>query len=291
MKSTFDLSKIPQEQLVAFYGLPFSVAGIDGEVDREELLSIFENIDMDYLNEENKKKVSEFIITPPNYNDCIIILAQGSFELRSAVIINVVEVIFADDLMEPEEKDFLDFLCSQLNVTIPQKDAIVNYVKDVKRVINNGVDNNIAEKTLKDAVSGLTAVGVPVAAVYLSGSVIGLSAAGITSGLAALGFGFGMVPGIGTAVLIGTSVFLGAKKILGDRKQKGEAIFKEKKERKLQLVIKNLQESINQIINRITELEDKAKTVEANEEAIELLRKRLIALQKALKVKQQRLSK
>jgi hypothetical protein len=290
MKSTFDIAKVPQEQLVAFFGLPFAVAAIDGSVEKEELLSIFENIDLDLLDDENKKKVSDFIISPPNYNECIIKIANGSDELRFAVIVNVVDVILADDLMEHEEKEFLDFLCAQLNITNSQKEAIINFVKETKRVIREGLDSNIAEKTIKNAVSGLAAVGVPIAAVYMSGSVIGLSAAGLTSGLAALGLGLGMVSGIGTAILIGTGVFLGAKKILGDSNHKKETILKERNERKFQLVIKNLQEAIDKIITRITELEDKAKIAEANEEAIELLRKRLTALQKALKVKQQKLN-
>lgn len=290
MKSTFDITKVPQEQLVAFFGLPFAVAAIDGSVEKEELLSIFENIDLDLLDDENKKKVSDFIISPPNYNECIIKIANGSDELRFAVIVNVVDVILADDLMELEEKEFLDFLCAQLNITNSQKEAIINFVKETKRVIREGLDSNIAEKTIKNAVSGLAAVGVPIAAVYMSGSVIGLSAAGLTSGLAALGLGLGMVSGIGTAILIGTGVFLGAKKILGDRNHNKETILKERNERKFQLVIKNLQEAIDKIITRITELEDKAKIAEANEEAIELLRKRLTALQKALKVKQQKLN-
>jgi hypothetical protein len=249
MKSTFDIAKVPQEQLVAFFGLPFAVAAIDGSVEKEELLSIFENIDLDLLDDENKKKVSDFIISPPNYNECIIKIANGSDELRFAVIVNVVDVILADDLMEHEEKEFLDFLCAQLNITNPQKEAIINFVKETKRVIREGLDSNIAKKTIKNAVSGLAAVGVPIAAVYMSGSVIGLSAAGLTSGLAALGLGLGMVSGIGTAILIGTGVFLGAKKILGDRNNKKETILKERNERKFQLVIKNLQEAIDKIQN------------------------------------------
>ena len=75
------------------------------------------------------------------------------------------------------------------------------YAEKVRRVRERGIDDNHAADAIKAAVSGMTAVGVPIAAVVYSGSVVGLSAAGITSGLAALGLGLGMVPGIGVAIL------------------------------------------------------------------------------------------
>jgi len=202
-------------------------------------------------------------------------------------VIRVVETLLADDLMENEERFFLNKLCRELEVNDKQKDAIINFVKESKRVQREGVDNNYAEKTIKNAVSGLTAVGIPIAAVYFSGSVIGLSAAGITSGLAALGLGFGMVPGIGIAVLVGAGVFLGLKHLLGDNKEKKEKEIKLERERKMQLVIKNLQEAINLLIDRISELERKAKVAEANEKAINILRERLNNLKKVLRVKQE----
>jgi hypothetical protein len=190
-------------------------------------------------------------------------------------------------LIEKEEQHFLDKMCRELGVNDEQKKAILNFVKESNRVQREGVDNNYAEKTIKNAISGLSAVGIPIAAVYFSGTVVGLSAAGITSGLAALGLGFGMVPGIGVAVLIGAGIFVGVKHLLGDDKEKKEKEIKLERERKLQLVIKNLQEAINMLIDRISVLEKKAKIAEANKEAINILRERLNNLQKVLRIKRE----
>ena len=65
-----------------------------------------------------------------------------------------------------------------------------------------------------------SAVGVPVAAVYLSGSVTGLSAAGVTSGLAALGLGgvlglSAMVSGIGVAIIGGVGAYKAVQWVMG----------------------------------------------------------------------------
>jgi len=285
MKNEFDLTKLPQEQLVAFYGLPFAASAVDKSMDKEEILVIFENLNLEVLTEENKKKVYGFMINPPDYDYCINILKNGSEELKFAVVIGVVETILADDLIEQSEQDFLDDICRKLNVNEQQKNAILNFVKEGKRVQREGLDNNAAEKVLKSAASGLTAVGVPIAAVYFSGTVIGLSAAGITSGLAALGLGLGMVPGIGIAVLIGAGIFIGVRALLGDSKATKEKKAREIRERKLQLVIKNMQEAIVQIIEKIKNLEFDAQKADANREAIEVLKTRLTNLQKALNSK------
>ena len=74
--------------------------------------------------------------------------------------------------------------------------------------------------TLKLLSSKAAAIGTPLAAVYLSGSVIGLSAAGMTSGLATLGMGgmlgmSSMATGIGVAVLIGVGTYAGVRKLTG----------------------------------------------------------------------------
>ena len=75
-------------------------------------------------------------------------------------------------------------------------------------ILNKRKNDSQIAKSFKDIAAKAGAVGVPLAAIYFSGSVVGFSAAGITSGLATMGLGgllgfSGMVTGIGTVVLIG----------------------------------------------------------------------------------------
>jgi hypothetical protein len=67
-------------------------------------------------------------------------------------------------------------------------------------------------KGAKNLASTATGIGVPLAAVYFSGSVIGLSAEGIISGLTALGLGgilglSSVVTGLGVVVVLGVITF------------------------------------------------------------------------------------
>jgi predicted ATPase len=99
-----------------------------------------------------------------------------------------------------------------------------------------------------------------------------------------------MVPGIGIAVLIGTGVFLRTRSLLGDSKEKKEKQLAAVRQRKAQLVIKNLQETISELVERLAYLEKKVKQLETNQEAIGTLRKRLTMLKCILDQKKQRLA-
>ena len=139
-----------------------------------------------------------------------------------------------------------------------------------------------AADVAKSAVSGMTAVGIPIAAVVYSGAVVGLSAAGITSGLAALGLGLGMIPGIGVAILLGAGIFVGLNALLDTGNKRKREAHRQERERKAQLATENLQETINHLIDRMNLLQQDAADAKANKEAIRKMNERLTKLQQVL---------
>ncbi len=91
-----------------------------------------------------------------------------------------------------------------------------------------------------------------------------------------------MVPGIGVAVLIGAGIFIGVNKLLDTGNKRKKDIHKSERERKAQLAIQNLQETINLLISRITGMQLDAADAKANKEAVEQLNERLRNLQRIL---------
>jgi len=143
------------------------------------------------------------------------------------------------------------------------------------------------EKTTKDLVARAAAIGAPIAAVSLLGSVSGLGAAGITSGLAALGFGgllglSSMVTGIGVAVLLGVGVFVGVRYLLGFNERERE----NRRERLIQQVLANHQQAIAELSEDISTLAGKVAaaldSTADNEKRLVSLRDELAAFQQAL---------
>lgn len=143
------------------------------------------------------------------------------------------------------------------------------------------------EAVTKDLAAKAAAFGAPIAAVSLAGSVSGLGAAGITSGLATLGFGgiLGFNPmttGIGVAVLLGVGVYAGTRWMLGINERERE----NRREHLIQQVLKNHQQAIGDLTQDIAELagrmEDYLTQTTRNEQRLSVLRADLSAFKLAL---------
>jgi hypothetical protein len=201
---------------------------------------------------------------------------------RFGALMGILEVASADGVLEEDERQSLEVARTRLGATPEQLAAMTKFVEAARAVRARGLDDDVAADMLKRATGGLAAVGVPLGIVYFSGAVVGLSAAGVTSGLAALGLGLGMVPGIGVAVLLGTGIFVTATWALdaGGRRRKRKST--NERERRAQLVIRNLQETIQHLAERVAELADRAAESEANRNAIQRLGERLRSLQQLL---------
>ena len=185
------------------------MAAVDGQMAREELELIYEIVDTEGLPEAVGRRLYAYAVEPPTLGHCLWTVRDAPEAVRHGLMINLVEVAVSDYLLSEAEREALTEAQLLLGIGDQQRAAMMRYAEEVRRIRERGIDDNHAVDAIKTAVSGMTAVGVPITAVVYSGSVAGLSAAGITSGLAALGLGLGMVPGIGVAILIGTAAFVG----------------------------------------------------------------------------------
>lgn len=142
----------------------------------------------------------------------------------------------------------------------------------------------LTEKRIKQLAEGIaanaSAVGVPIAAVYLSGSATGLSAAGIASGLAALGLGgvlglSAMISGLGIAVVGGAVVYRGARWFMG-RSGRAKSVRRQKM---LQDVIQNHQRALANLAEDIGILGERpvglTADVEGNQQRLTKLAKEI----------------
>jgi uncharacterized tellurite resistance protein B-like protein len=297
MNETLDLAKVSESDRLAFYGALFAIALADNSIDKEELELIFGVMDLEGMTESAKRQVQSYIIEPPSLWACLRALEAADEQLRYGLMINLVDTAWANDELDPNEEEALVLAQRELKISNEQLDAIKKFIQKVREIRVRGLDDNYAADAIKTAAAGLSAVGVPVAAVWFSGSVIGLSAAGITSGLAGLGalIGIGgMIPGIGVAILLGTGIFMGVNALLDTGDKSKKAKLQAEKERKAQLVIKNMQGAINQLVEEIAGLQEKAINLEAsasdaaaNREAIRKLTERLKFLQQSIAKRKQ----
>jgi hypothetical protein len=160
-----------------------------------------------------------------------------------------------------QEFAFLQTNRNLLKVSDAEIELAVMAIQNDHNMLKDDFTDDQVINALKLLSAKAAAVGTPLAAVYLSGSVVGMSAAGLTSGLATLGMGgmlglSSMATGIGVAILIGVGAFAGIRKFTGAN----ELTRSKRRELMLNEVIKQTQKTISLLIQDINHI-----TVKLNE--------------------------
>ncbi len=210
-----ELATLPEQLRIAYAGALLSMAVADGALDKDELRLIIDLTDPEGLSAGGRQMLFDFLIEPPPLRDALEPFVFAEAALRYALLLNLIEVAWINDRLGDTQAQLLELARISLAITEAQSAAIHTFAAELRSVRLRGLDDRAAAEITTNAAAGLAAVGVPLAAVYVSGSVLGLSAAGITSGLAALGLGLGMVPGLGVFTLLGAGVFFGVRALLG----------------------------------------------------------------------------
>ena len=184
-----------------------------------------------------------------------------------------------------DQFEFLNNILPKINITEEDKGIVKQAILNDRAVLEDETTDSEIVENMKRLSMNAAAVGTPLAAIYISGSVMGLSAAGITSGLATLGMGgllgmSGMVTGIGVVVLLGVGTYHGLRKMTGT-----DVIAKHEKRRlMLNEIIKQNQEALSLLMNDIndivSQLNDAIKDNYDNKNHIEKMVKLLNTLTK-----------
>ncbi|GEM_PF-1887297 len=138
-----------------------------------------------------------------------VIQILGNTELKYTLISDLCLFSLVDSKFSDDEYQYILGIGEVLGITQEQVDAIKSIQESLYKIKDIPPNSEKFKHLIKDSAAKLAGVGVPVAAIAASGSMFGLSAAGITSGLAALGglVGGGMLLG---AVVVVPAIALGA---------------------------------------------------------------------------------
>ncbi len=279
------LSEMSEELKVAYLKVIVNMTySDDGEVDEDEFAQILLLMTRLELSPESRFTLRDYI-TSLGELDCLKTLVKTIDEFctpshNKSVKISLVKDLFSVymGVNDGNHEDFAFFKDNNhlFNVNEKEVELIIEALKLDFKMLSDDFSDDALTKGMKELGAKAGAVGVPLAAVYLSGSVVGMSAAGLTSGLATLGLGgalgfSSMATGIGVAVLIGVGAYKGIKHLTGanelDKTKRRELMLNE--------VIKQTQSTVSYLmedINFITlKLNDAIVAHGAQDEKVKLL--------------------
>ncbi|MWV61619.1 hypothetical protein DCO58_08590 [Helicobacter saguini] len=252
----------------------------DDKIDSKEQAEIFYLMSKINLDQETRMNVREYLVSVNkdsmnNIKDLLEILKQEAEPsvYKSYMISLTKELVnlhYATKL-DSNASEF-DFITAEIpfvkqyqelfGVSDEQLRFICESLQNDYKLLNNDIEDSQMKQMMKDTAAKAAGIGVPLGAVYLSGSVAGLSAAGMTSGLAALGMGgilgfSAMATGIGTVVLIGVVAYQGVKFLTSDNSLSKYKV----RELMLHEILKQNQKTISQVIGDINYLVEKLNNV------------------------------
>lgn len=181
--------------------------------------------------------------------------------LHISLVKDLINLFYSTGGREVASLDYLQRNRALLQVSDEEIELAILAIKNDHDMLRDDMTDAQIVSALKLLSAKAAAVGTPLAAVYLSGSVVGMSAAGLTSGLASLGMGgllgmSSMMTGIGVAVLIGVGAYAGVRKLTGaseiNRSKRRELMLNEVI-KQTQLTISLVMKDINFITGKLNE--------------------------------------
>lgn len=263
------LSEMPEELKVAYLKVIVNMAySNDRELDKDEFAQILLLMTRLELSSDSRFALREYSTTGKleNLESLIQTIDKTCIPSHNKLVkISLVKDLFSVFMSvnngQYDNFTFFNDNYDLFNVSDDEVKLIIDALKLDFKMLNDDFSDDALTRGMKELGAKAGAVGVPLAAVYLSGSVVGMSAAGLTSGLATLGLGgalgfSSMATGIGVAVLLGVGAYKGIKHLTGanelDKTKRRELMLNEVI-KQTQATISYLMEDINFITTKLSE--------------------------------------
>jgi hypothetical protein len=206
------LEEYSENEQIAYLSILSAICYVDKEFGDKEKLQLDVLLAQLKISDVGKAKIYSSVFYLQHEDklaNLVAIQNLGNTELKYTLISDLCLFSLVDSKVTDEEYQYILGIGKVLGVTQEQVDAIKSLQENLYKIKDIPSNSERFKQVIKDSASNLAGVGVPIGAIAASGAVFGLSAAGITSGLAALGalVGGGMLVG---AVIVVPAIALGA---------------------------------------------------------------------------------
>ena len=230
----------------------------DKTIDEKEMAEIQLELVKLNFNAEMRKNINFYIAEPNELNKNLLELLKSEvprgnlLSLSISLIKDLIKIYReSKDSDNFQNSKFIINIAQSLNIDDEKLNFIDESIKLEEKLIKRFYDDKFCDKTFKEIAAKAIAAGVPATSLYISGSIMGLSAAGMSTGL--IGLGFGSILGIstvttgigGAVLLLGVATYSGIKKLSGDEKTRKREFFLKEAAKIQQRTKNNLIEDIN----------------------------------------------
>lgn len=206
------LEQYSEDEKIAYLSILSAVCFADKEFVEKEKHQLDVFLEQLKISDIGKAKIysSVYFLRDEDKQEYIEVIQNlGNSELKYTLISDLCMFSLVDTKFTEDEYQYILGIGGVLGISQEQVDAIKSVQENLYKIKDIPANSEKFKQVIKNSAASLAGVGVPVGAIAASGSVFGLSAAGITAGLAALGglVGGGMLLG---AVIVVPALAIGA---------------------------------------------------------------------------------
>lgn len=99
----FNFHTLPEDQQLCFAGALFAMSAADREMDDAETDRIIAAMELGGLSDDGRRRILAQAIQPPPLERCLVEFQNAGFDVRRALMRELIGVVLADDSIEPGE--------------------------------------------------------------------------------------------------------------------------------------------------------------------------------------------
>lgn len=162
VESVQDWLPFSNEDTLAFLAVLFAIAAIDNQLDEAELKFVFASPEAENLSESEKAELQSYSYEPPPLVESLAKLADADQELKFGLIFCILNLIWINGIMTPEEEQALITAQDVLQINDVQVETVHNYIQAL--AIAREEQSPAAVSQVKAASERMQRVGIPIQA-------------------------------------------------------------------------------------------------------------------------------
>ncbi len=272
MSHAIDFSAIPDQERVAFYGLLFAIAAADGSFDAEEMVVIQSMLDVTDMNDDSLEKIRSYRVSPPDFAECLVVLADCRDELRHGTMMSLVDIALADGILTEAEEQALEEAGRALAINDEQVQAMLDLVEEAADILNRNSSTDLDNSQIRGRARVLAESGITHSAAFFSGIINRLISVAPEAVANALNIGLGRIPGAPISVIVGSTVQITVSELLSqDSPVIGDEDGQRRKLRRERAheAIEHLQSTIEELMALIADSKNQGADVDIDIETLE----------------------
>jgi uncharacterized membrane protein YkvA (DUF1232 family) len=154
------------EDTLAFFAVLFGVAATDGKMDEDELSIILSSPEVEKLSVDEKKKLQAYCCNPPSLEESIKKLSKANQELKFGLIFYILNLVWVDGVMTPEEEQAIKIVQQELEINELQVKAVEEFINILAETRKEQSQETVEK--VKAATERMKKVGIPIEALAYS---------------------------------------------------------------------------------------------------------------------------